>query len=125
MILKLALRNLTRNRGRLALNVGLVVIASSLLVFAVGQIGGVKQTLRQSVTDTLTGHLQVKPRQAPVDFFQHFVQVGDALSLAQQIKLADHHRPDDAVLPRAAAEIGGRAQIGRVDLVVVAVGRRQ
>lgn len=71
MIIKLAFRNLTRNRGRLALNVGLVAVTSGLLVFAVGQIGGVKQTLRQSATDTLTGHLEVKPRQAPVEFFQY------------------------------------------------------
>ena len=36
----------------------------------IGQIGGTKKTLRESVTNTLTGHLIIKPTIAPVDFFQ-------------------------------------------------------
>ena len=44
-------------------------------------------------------------RQPPVHLLQHGVQVADALLLAQKIELADHHRPDDAVLAAAAAEV--------------------
>jgi hypothetical protein len=43
--------------------------------------------------------------QSPVDRLQHGLQVAQALFLAQQVELAHHDRPDDAVLPAAAAEI--------------------
>jgi hypothetical protein len=41
------------------------------------------------------------------------------------VELAHHHRPDNAVLPAAAAEIGHGAQVAGQDLKVFAVGRRQ
>src|SRR6266511_2096688 len=49
----------------------------------------------------------------------------NALCLAKKVELADHHRPDDAVLAAAAAEIGRRAQVGSMDLVVLSVGGGQ
>ncbi len=70
MLLSLSIRNLFRHRWRLVINILVVMIASCLLVVALGQIGGINRTLTQSVTNTLTGHLVIKPEAAPVDFFQ-------------------------------------------------------
>jgi len=70
MLFKLAVRNVLRHRGRLIINTLTVIIASSLLVIAIGQIQGIKETLTNSVTQTLTGQIVVKPRRAPIDFFQ-------------------------------------------------------
>lgn len=70
MFIALSIRNLLRNRGQLAINTVVVMIASCLLVVALGQIGGINRTLTNSVTDTLTGHITVKPNSAPVNFFQ-------------------------------------------------------
>src|SRR5262245_50306023 len=44
---------------------------------------------------------------------------------AEKIKLAHHHRPDDAVLAAATTKLGRRLQIGSEDFVVVFIGRRQ
>lgn len=70
MFIALSIRNLLRNRGQLAINTVVVMIASCLLVVALGQIGGINRTLTNSVTDTLTGHITIKPSSAPVNFFQ-------------------------------------------------------
>ncbi|WGO96542.1 FtsX-like permease family protein [Saccharophagus degradans] len=70
MFIALSIRNLLRNRGQLAINTIVVMIASCLLVVALGQIGGINRTLTNSVTDTLTGHITIKPSSAPVNFFQ-------------------------------------------------------
>ncbi len=71
MIFRLAFRNVFRNRGRFLLSTFVVAIASLLLVYATGQIGGVKQALVRGVTDTLTGQVQIKPKAAPRDFFEY------------------------------------------------------
>lgn len=70
MLFSLSVRNLFRHRWRLVINILVVMVASCLLVIALGQIGGISRTLTQSVTNTLTGHLVIKPQMAPVDFFQ-------------------------------------------------------
>lgn len=70
MLLSLSIRNLFRHRWRFFINILVVMIASCLLVVALGQIGGINRTLTQSVTNTLTGHIVIKPEAAPVDFFQ-------------------------------------------------------
>lgn len=70
MLLSLSVRNLFRHRWRFLINIFVVMVASCLLVVALGQIGGINRTLTQSVTNTLTGHLVIKPGIAPVDFFQ-------------------------------------------------------
>ena len=70
MLLSLSIRNLFRHRWRFVINIFVVMVASCLLVIALGQIGGINRTLTQSVTNTLTGHLVIKPQMAPVDFFQ-------------------------------------------------------
>ncbi len=70
MLLSLSIRNLFRHRWRFLVNILVVMVASCLLVVALGQIGGINRTLTQSVTNTLTGHLVIKPEAAPVDFFQ-------------------------------------------------------
>jgi|GEM_PF-3045632 len=69
MIIQLALRNSLRNRGRLLLSTFAIAVASMLLVYATGQIGGVRQALVRGMTDSLTGHLLVKPKEAPREFF--------------------------------------------------------
>ncbi len=61
-------------------------------------------------------------RQPSVDLLQHGIQVADALLLAQKVELADHHRPDNAVLSAATAEIGRRPQVRRQDLIVLSIG---
>lgn len=70
MLLSLSIRNLFRHRWRFVINILVVMIASCLLVVALGQIGGINRTLTHSVTNTLTGHIVIKPEAAPVDFFQ-------------------------------------------------------
>lgn len=70
MLFTLSFRNIIRHKGRLLINTLVVMLASCLLVMSLGQIGGIKKTLTESVTNTLTGHLIVKPTIAPVDFFQ-------------------------------------------------------
>ena len=70
MLFSLSVRNLFRHRWRFVINILVVMVASCLLVIALGQIGGISRTLTQSVTNTLTGHLVIKPQIAPVDFFQ-------------------------------------------------------
>lgn len=70
MLFTLSFRNIVRHKGRLLINTLVVMVASCLLVMSLGQIGGTKKTLRESVTNTLTGHLIIKPTIAPVDFFQ-------------------------------------------------------
>ncbi len=57
-----------------------------MLVFATGQIGGVKEALVRGMTDSLVGHIQVKPREAPRDFFD--VQTGRRISLIPADQLA-------------------------------------
>ncbi len=69
MIFALAFRNVFRGRARFILGTFIVAVASYLLVYATGQISGVRNTLRNSMADTLTGHIQIKPRAAPRDFF--------------------------------------------------------
>lgn len=69
MLLQLAYRNIFRHRGRFLLGTFVIAVASLLLVFATGQIGGVKQALVRGMTDSLTGHIQIKPKDAPRDFF--------------------------------------------------------
>lgn len=70
MLFTLSIRNAFRHRGRLLLTMSIVMVASLLLVIAVGQIGGINRTLTNSVTDTLTGHINIKPQSAPVAFFE-------------------------------------------------------
>ncbi len=70
MLFTLSIRNAFRHRGRLLLTTSIVMVASLLLVIAVGQIGGINRTLTNSVTDTLTGHINIKPQGAPVAFFE-------------------------------------------------------
>jgi putative ABC transport system permease protein len=70
LLITLALRNVFRNRGRFLLTTFVVTVASMLLVYATGQIAGVEATLVKGMTDTLTGHLQIKPKAAPKDFFE-------------------------------------------------------
>lgn len=69
MIFRLALRNVFRHRGRFWLATFIIGIASLMLVFATGQIGGVRQALVRGMTDSLTGQIQIKPRTAPREFF--------------------------------------------------------
>lgn len=69
MIFRLAFRNVFRHRGRFLLGTFIVAIASLLLVYATGQIGGVRQALIRGMTDSLTGQIQIKPRAAPREFF--------------------------------------------------------
>lgn len=84
--LRLAFRNLFRHRGRFVLGAFVIGITSLLFVFASGQIGGVRQALDRGMTDSLTGHLQIKPRAAAQDFFD--VSTGRRLELIDVEPLA-------------------------------------
>src|SRR5688572_13854589 len=64
-------------------------------------------------------------RQAAIHLLHHGVQVAHALLLAEEVELAHHHRPDNAVLAAAAAEVGRRPQVRGEDLVVWRVGGGQ
>lgn len=71
MMIQLGFKNVFRHRGRFFLGTFIVAIASLLLVYATGQIGGVNQALVRGVTDTLTGQAQIKLKAAPRDFFEY------------------------------------------------------
>lgn len=104
MIVHIALRNVFRNKSRLLLSTLIVAIASLLLVFATGQIAGVDKTLRTSMINTLTGHIQVKPKAVPVDFFEaslgrlrHYIQADDIHQLLVKVRAVEGV---EAVAPR-------------------------
>jgi ABC-type lipoprotein release transport system permease subunit len=67
----LAFRNVFRNRWRFILSAFVVAVTSFLLVYATAQISGVSNTLAKGMSDTLTGHIQIKPKSAPIDFFEN------------------------------------------------------
>ncbi len=86
MQLLLAFRNVFRHRGRFLLGTFIIGVASLLLVYASGQISGVKQALERGMTDSLTGHIQIKPQASPIDFFD--VSTGRRLELIEADELA-------------------------------------
>jgi len=67
----LAFRNVFRNRWRFILSTFVVAVTSLLLVYATAQISGVSNTLSKGMIDTLTGHIQIKPKAAPIDLFDN------------------------------------------------------
>lgn len=92
MILQLAFRNIFRHRGRFILSTFVITVASLMLVFATGQIAGVKQALVRGMTDSLTGHLQIKAKAAPREFFDassgrrlHLIQPEQLRSVMEKV----------------------------------------
>ena len=85
MIIQLGLRNAFRHKGRFLLGSFVIGITSLLLVFATAQIVGVKHAMARGMTDSLTGHLSVKPKTAPRDFFDP--STGRRLELIQSDEL--------------------------------------
>lgn len=86
MQLQLAIRNVFRHRGRFLLGTFIIGVASLLLVFASGQIGGVKAALARGMADSLTSHIQIKPKEAPHSFFD--VSTGRRMELIDEEELA-------------------------------------
>ena len=87
MLFTLALRNVLRNKGRFFLSAFVVTFASMMLVFSTSQIAGVKKSLERGMIDTLTGHVMLKHKDTPQDFFD--LSTGLRLNLIEPAALAD------------------------------------
>ncbi|WP_338848371.1 FtsX-like permease family protein [Massilia sp. W12] len=81
------MRNIFRHKGRFFLSTFVIAIASLMLVTATCQIGGVKQALVRGMTDTLTGHLQIKAKESPREFFD--ATSGRRISMIQPAELRE------------------------------------
>ena len=62
------------------------------------------------------------PEQPTIHFFHHVIEIANPLRFAQKEEITDHHRPDDAVLPRVTAEVCRCPKILRMDLEIIAIG---
>ena len=76
LIIKMAYRNLWRNKGRTALTVLVMVISSSMLMVTIGLLNGMVGELIASNTDQYTGHIQITKGtySDDRDFYQSFDQ---------------------------------------------------
>ncbi|PLX86542.1 MAG: ABC transporter permease [Desulfuromonas sp.] len=85
MLLRLALRNIWRNKRRTLLTVSAMVVSSSLLILALGVFSGMFRDMLASATEQYHGHLVVSARgyQEDRDMFS-FLQPGSALEEAIQ-----------------------------------------
>jgi len=74
MLLRLALRNLGRNRRRSLLTLSAMVVSSALLILALGVFSGMFQDMLSSATAQYHGHLvvSVDGYQEDRDMFDHF-----------------------------------------------------
>lgn len=74
LIIKMAYRNLWRNKGRTALTVLVMVISSSMLMVTIGLLNGMVGELIASNTDQYTGHIQITKGKYSDDrdFYQSF-----------------------------------------------------
>lgn len=74
MLLRLALRNLGRNRRRSLLTLSAMVVSSALLILALGVFSGMLQDMLSSATEQYQGHLVVSRDgyQDDRDMFNHF-----------------------------------------------------
>lgn len=74
MLLRLALRNLGRNRRRSLLTLSAMVVSSALLILALGVFSGMLQDMLSSATEQYHGHLvvSVDGYQDDRDMFDHF-----------------------------------------------------
>jgi putative ABC transport system permease protein len=74
MLLRLALRNLGRNRRRSLLTLSAMVASSALLILALGVFSGMLQDMLSSATEQYQGHLVVSRDgyQDDHDLFDHF-----------------------------------------------------
>ena len=79
LTLKMAYRNLWRNKRRTGLSILAMVIASSMLMVAIGIMNGMVFDLVASATDQYTGHIQITRPEYP-----------DNRDLYQSI---DHYQP--------------------------------
>lgn len=87
MLFSLALRNVVRNKSRFILSAFVVTFASMMLVFSTSQIAGVKKSLERGMIDTLTGHIMLKHKDTPQDFFD--LSTGLRLNLIEPDALAN------------------------------------
>jgi ABC-type lipoprotein release transport system permease subunit len=74
MLLRLALRNLGRNRRRSLLTLSAMVVSSALLILALGVFSGMLQDMLSSATEQYQGHLVVSSNgyQDDRDMFDYF-----------------------------------------------------
>lgn len=61
MILRLALRNLTRNVRRTALSMTAIIAGVAVLIMGQGLIGGLEENIIHGQVDTLSAHVTVRP----------------------------------------------------------------
>ena len=86
MLLRLALRNIWRNRRRSLLTLSAMVVSSSLLILALGVFSGMLADMLSSATEQYYGHLVVSRDgyQDDHDMFDAFVPEGDLLGHLRQ-----------------------------------------
>jgi putative ABC transport system permease protein len=87
MLLRLALRNLGRNRRRSLLTLSAMVVSSALLILALGVFSGMLQDMLSSTTEQYHGHLVISRDgyQEDRDMFANFPD--EAVSRAQLLKV--------------------------------------
>jgi ABC-type lipoprotein release transport system permease subunit len=91
MLLRLALRNIWRNRRRSLLTLSAMVVSSSLLILALGVFSGMLADILASATEQYQGHLVISPDgyQEDRDLFAAFAPPEDLLSrLARQPEMS-------------------------------------
>jgi ABC-type lipoprotein release transport system permease subunit len=82
MLLRLALRNIWRNRRRSLLTISAMVVSSSLLILALGVFSGMFRDMLASATEQYHGHLVVSVRgyQEDREMFDHFLPASPLLA---------------------------------------------
>jgi len=81
MLLRLALRNIWRNRRRSLLTISAMVVSASLLILALGVFSGMFRDMLSSATEQYHGHLVISAAgyQEDREMYDHFAPAGDLL----------------------------------------------
>lgn len=80
MLIRLALRNLTRNFRRTVLSLISVVAGVAVIVLGQGFIGGFEENIIRAQVDTLSGHVLLRPAEYPTEGLNHPVDMLFTLS---------------------------------------------
>ena len=73
-LLRLALRNLTRNLRRTVLSLGSVIAGVAVIILGQGLIGGLEENAIRSQVDTMSGHVLIRPAGYPTEGMSHPVE---------------------------------------------------
>lgn len=114
VVLRLAMRNLSRNRVRSYLSIGGIAVAAIMLIFNLGFIDGFYTMMIRGSTEVETGHVQVQhqayvERPTTIDYMPYDPELGEALRGVEAV---------EAISPRVRLYglVGHeeRSQVGRI-----------